>query len=150
MSDRKPSALVTGARRGTFSPDGRWLAYESRVSGRSEIYVQPFAGPGDRMQVSRDGGVQARWRADGRELYFVGLDRQLLAVSVGVSGGGRAIDLGSPAPLFLSALRNVATGPERAEYLVAPDGQRFFMNAGGGEGPQAPMHLILNWRAPTP
>jgi eukaryotic-like serine/threonine-protein kinase len=54
-----------------FSPDGRWISYLSGVSGRSEIYLQPFPGPGERVTVSSSGGVQAKWRGDGKELFYL-------------------------------------------------------------------------------
>ena len=53
-----------------FSPDGRWLAYVSDESGRGEVYVQPFPGPGGKWPISTDGGTEPAWSADGRELYF--------------------------------------------------------------------------------
>lgn len=66
--------IVTGGSAGAdesqFSPDGRWISYLSTLSGRSEIYLQPFPGPGERVTVSPSGGVQAKWRADGKELFI--------------------------------------------------------------------------------
>src|SRR4030095_9293979 len=65
-----------------FSPDGRWIAYQSDESGRVEIYVQPFPGPGRKVRISVSGGVQARWRRDGKELFYLGSDNRLMAVPV--------------------------------------------------------------------
>src|SRR5262249_35752586 len=59
---------------GQFSPDGRWVAYETNESGRFEIVVQPFPVPTGKWQVSTAGGMQPRWRADGKELYFIAPD----------------------------------------------------------------------------
>jgi eukaryotic-like serine/threonine-protein kinase len=74
-----PQSLVEvkGARvdGGQVSPDGRWIAYRSDESGKSEIYVSPFPRPAGKLQVSINGGVQPRWRRDGRELYYLAFDR---------------------------------------------------------------------------
>jgi WD40-like Beta Propeller Repeat len=122
---------------GQFSPpDGRWLAYESNKSGRVEIYVQPFLGPGSSTKVSLEGGSQIRWRKDGRELFYVAPDHRLMAVAVSSSGDG-ALKLGRPVALF-SLGRDV-------NYMVAADGQRLLLNSPkGGESTAA---VILNWKA---
>ncbi len=73
---------------GQFSPDGNWVAYESNESGRAEIYVQPFPGPGTKSLVSTTGGTQVRWGADGKELFYVGSDSRLMVVSVRIPSGG--------------------------------------------------------------
>src|SRR5207244_1980532 len=69
---------------GVFSPDGRWLAYASDESGRFEVYVQPFPGPGAKLQVSTAAGVQPRWRGDGRELFYREPSGRFMAVPVTV------------------------------------------------------------------
>jgi Tol biopolymer transport system component len=65
-----------------FSPDGRWIAYQSNESGRNEIYVQSFPGSGNRSPVSTDGGTQVRWGRDGKELFYISRHGQLMAVPV--------------------------------------------------------------------
>lgn len=65
---------------GQFSPDGKWIAYQSNESGRHEIYVQSFPGPGGKTQVSTNGGAQVRWRRDGKKLFYIALDNRLMAV----------------------------------------------------------------------
>ena len=80
--DRNPIAVANTPFEeitGEFSPDGRWVAYETNESGRFEIVVQPFPNPTGKWQVSTSGGMRPRWRADGRELYFVALDGKLMA-----------------------------------------------------------------------
>src|SRR5262249_55575050 len=67
---------------GQFSPDGRWVAYETNESGRFEIVVQQFPIPVSKWQVSTGGGTQPRWRADGKELYFIAPDGKLMAASI--------------------------------------------------------------------
>ena len=64
-----------------ISTDGNWIAYQSNESGRYEIYVQPLAG-GSKSQVSINGGAQVRWRRDGKELFYIGLDNRLTAVPI--------------------------------------------------------------------
>lgn len=73
--DAKPFPVVETSfneRDGQFSPDGRWIAYQSNESGRFEIYAQSFPGTNGKVQVSSNGGAMARWRDDGRELFYVG------------------------------------------------------------------------------
>ena len=71
-----------------LSPDGKWLAYGSDSSGRFEVYVQPFPGPGGKRQISSEGGVQARWRRDGAELFYIASDNRLMAVPVRLDSTG--------------------------------------------------------------
>jgi hypothetical protein len=68
------------------SPDGKWLAYQSNESGRFEIYVQPFPGPGEKIRVSESRGTHARWRRDGKELFCIALDGQLISVPIRLTG----------------------------------------------------------------
>ena len=75
FGDRKPFAFAeTPFTEGSavFSPDGRWIAYTSNEGGQPDVYVQPFPGPGAKSQVSRDGGTHPLWRADGKELFYLG------------------------------------------------------------------------------
>jgi Tol biopolymer transport system component len=105
--DRKPFAVVATAfeeRDAQFSPDGQWIAYQSNESGRFEVYVQAFPGPGGRLQLSSDGGAQARWRADGRELFYVALDGRLMAVPIGFGSSGETVEPGTPIPLFSTTI----------------------------------------------
>ena len=138
------SGGVVSNRRGAFSPDGRWVLYESDESGQNEIYLQPFPGPGQRIRVSAAGGVQPRWRGDGRELYFVALDRRLLATSVRLGPDGESADVGVPAPLFRTALGDLQFIPTTFDYAVTRDGQRFLMYA--EPMVTTPLGVILNWR----
>jgi hypothetical protein len=123
-----------------LSPDGRWMAYTSNESGRNEVYVQPFPGPGGKWQTSRDGGAWPTWRADGRELYFVAADRKLMAVDV---KAGDAFEAGDPRPLFSTRIRIAFS----REYDVTPDGKHFLVNIVLGEENIAPITLVQNWMA---
>ena len=105
--DRKPFVFLKTPFReayGTFSPDGRWVAYHSNESGRPEIYVRPFIPPGatgtaptaagGQWQVSAAGGIHPLWRSDGKELYYIKPDGAMMAAPITVtrnySGAGRA------------------------------------------------------------
>ncbi len=121
----------------TFSPDVRWVAYASDETGRPEIYVQPFQGPGERQRVSRAGGTLPRWGRDGKGLFYLGAAGQLMAVPVAL---GPNLALGAPAAQFTGA----APGGLVTEYDVSPDGERFLVNVtipGAGAAPT----VLLNW-----
>ena len=152
METREMSPVVQTElddRNGQFSPDGRWIAYESTESGRWEVYVQPFPGPGARVQVSVDGGAQARWRANGKELFFIGLDDRLMAVPITWPPGGGSPEPGTPVPLFATHVGGAAQASSRQQYFVSPDGQRFLMNTILQAAPVSPITLIVNWAPRT-
>jgi Tol biopolymer transport system component len=135
---------------GQFSPDGRWVAYQSNESRPVQIYILPFSGPGGPRQVTTSGGSQPRWRPDGKELFYVGLDGRLMAVPIEV-GTDRQLQAGAAVALFKTQL---ATGPNinsggtgsRAQYAVAPDG-RFLMNITLEGSAPPPITVVLNWDA---
>src|SRR5262249_52839116 len=80
-ADKKPIPfLKTPAeeREGQFSPDGKWIAYQSNETGRFEIWVQPFPGPGAKFHISSDGGAQPRWNKNGKEIFYVSLDSKMM------------------------------------------------------------------------
>lgn len=131
-------------RDGQFSPDGRWIVYQSDESGRPELYVQPFIGPGQRQRVTNDFGTQARWRADGKELYYINGRNQLVAMSVDLKGTA-GLTFGPPSVLFTTHIVG-AVGVQRQQYVVAPDGQRFLINTGADDMTGTPITLALNWR----
>jgi Tol biopolymer transport system component len=130
---------------GQFSSDGRWIAYRTNESGKDEIYVQAFPGPGGRARVSTEGGSQPRWRRDGRELFFVAPDGRLMAVPVALPSSGQAPSVGAPVALF--AVRLTARGSPKQQYAVAPDGQRFLMVVSADETIAAPITIVQNWLA---
>ncbi len=134
-----------GERRGvhaTFSPDGRWIAYTS-VPGPEQIEVEPFPATGARWQVSVAGGVQPRWRADGKELFYLAADRSLMAVDT-VLGPGE-FNAGPPRALFKTAV-NLYVGMGKS-YVVAADGQRFLFPQPVQESGPTPVVVVLNWAA---
>lgn len=129
-----------------FSPDGKWIAYQSDESGRVEIYVQPFPGPGNKWPISTNGGSQIRWRRDGKELFYVALNGRLMAVPIGVASNAGALEVGTPVMLFAPRLGGaVQQADYRHQYMVSSDGQRFLV-ATVTEGATSPITVILNWK----
>jgi Tol biopolymer transport system component len=120
-----------------FSPDGRWIAYTSEESGRNEVYIGAFPDPGERWQVSTDGGIQPRWRRDGKELYYLSSDLRLMSVELKSSGG--ILEPGVPTLLF-------EPHPLPTFFDAAGDGQRFLVLSSGIEQ-SPPVILVQNWAA---
>jgi eukaryotic-like serine/threonine-protein kinase len=118
-----------------FSPDGKWVAYTSNESGRGQIHVAPYPGPGPKSQVSVDGGAVARWSKSGRELFFRG-GNKLMVVDVQTSPTFRA---GTPKPMF--------EGNYAPSYEVSADGKQFLMTKPVAAAPAPPSELrvVLNW-----
>jgi Tol biopolymer transport system component len=113
-----------------------WVAYQSNESGRNEIYVVPYPGPGGKSQISTDGGATPRWAASGRELFYRNGDK-VMAVEV---QAGAAFSTGTPKMLFEKA----------GQYDVAPDGKRFLMvkaQAAAAQGRQnePQVVVVVNW-----
>jgi Tol biopolymer transport system component len=134
---------------GQFSPDGRWIAYQSNVSGRMEVYVRPFAAHGSQHQVSSTGGSQPRWHPNGRELFYVAPNGYLMSVGVRATATHDAFESSAPTQLFVTRL---ATGANilpavgsKQQYDVAPDG-RFLMNV--SVGPVPAITVAMNWQGP--
>jgi Tol biopolymer transport system component len=131
--------------RGQFSPDGKWIAYESNTSGRFEIYIQPFPGPGQKVQVSVNGGTQVRWQRDGKAVYFIAPDNRLTQVPVRFAAGGTP-EPSLEVPLFTTHVGGTERQLDLAQYAVSPDGNRFLMNAVTQEAHLSPITLVLNWK----
>jgi eukaryotic-like serine/threonine-protein kinase len=122
-----------------FSPDGRFIAYESDESGTRQVYVAAFPEPGGKQQVSTSGGEDPVWRRDGKELFFLSSGRMMAAE---VKTNGSSLDIGNAQLLF-----DAHSGfGGFAHYDVTPDGKRFIV-ATLGEGGSAPMNLVVNWTA---
>ena len=135
---------------GQFSPDGRWVAYQSDESGRFEIYVRPFPPQpgGEWRQVSTAGGIAARWRPDGKELYYIAPDGKLMAAPITLKG--TSLDPGAPEALFQTRIvgGGANTSILRQQYAVAPDG-RFLINVTTDDAVTSPITLLQNWKPPT-
>ena len=123
-----------------FSPDGRWLAYSAIERGQPEVFVVPIPPTGPRWQVSAGGGAQPRWRRDGRELYYLGLDATLMAVAI---GGPSRFEAAPPRPLFKTGLV-VDWGYD--QYEVAPDG-RFLISLPVRPDEGTTIDVVLDWQA---
>ena len=141
--DRKPFPVLHAEfneSQPQFSPDGRWVAYVSDETGTPQIYVQSFPMLTGKWQISTDGGTQPRWRRDGKELFYLALDRKLTAVTV---MPGATFEADTPRALFETTLPVTAF---RQTYSVSADGQRFLLNA-PLESTASPMMVVLNWPA---
>jgi len=126
----------------TFSPDGRFVAYVSDVSGRSEVYVRPFPGPGQEVQVSVDGGNEPVWARRADELFYRQGDA-MMAVTVKTAASLR---VDKPQRLFEKAFRrSSALWPN---YDVAADGRRFVLLKGGAQLELTRINVVLNWTPP--
>jgi serine/threonine protein kinase len=146
--ERKPFPVAQTnfeERDGQFSPDGKWVAYQSNESGRTEIVVQPFPAPGSKLQVSTNGGAQVRWRHDGKELFYVAFDGRLMAVPIRIGVDGQSVETKPPVPLFATRIGGAIQGTARQQYDVSADGQRFLMNT-VTEAATPPITVILNSR----
>jgi hypothetical protein len=134
--DRKPFVVARtpgSDRNGRFSPDGRWIAYQTDETGRNEVVIQPFPGVGGKMQISVDGGTSPQWCRDGRELSYLGPNNRVMAVPITVNGS--SLQPGTPVPLF--------TAPGPGGFMAAADGQRFLAFRSTEDA--APITLLLNW-----
>jgi Tol biopolymer transport system component len=141
--DRKPVPVLSGAYsedQAQLSPDGRWLAYRSSESGRSQIYVQNFPPSGGKWQISTEGGNDPQWRRDGKELFYIS-GSKLMAVEI--KAAGATVEAGLPKELF-----ELRAGPIlRNRYVPAANGQRFLVVGINEQTSSAPIHVVLNWQA---
>jgi eukaryotic-like serine/threonine-protein kinase len=122
------------------SSDGRWVAYQTLESGRWEIYLAAFPTFTEKRQVSKDGGSDARWRKDGRELFYLSPDGKFMSVDVRT---GNRLENGSPKILFQTSRQVQANGPD---YCVTGDGKRFLFGEPVEEDSK-PLTVIQNWTA---
>ena len=156
LEDRTTFPLVqtdADERNAQFSPDGRWIAYQSNESGRFEIWVQPFSAPGSerhgKWQISTRGGAQVRWNRNGRELFYLSPDGRLMSVAVRVTPDGKAIETASAQALFPWAGADPGRqGTALPPYAVSKDGQRFLFATTPVQTNTSPLTMILNWRRP--
>ncbi len=144
FGDRRPKSLIrTPFNEGQvqLSPDGRWISYVSDESGKPEIYVQTMPPSGQKWQISNRGGSDARWRRDGKELFFISSESKLMVVQIQTNP---AFDATFPKPLFVTNARFM--GPMRWNYSISNDGQRFLINTLVETSTVRPVHLIFNWK----
>jgi len=144
--DRKPEILLDSEhdeREPGFSPDGRWMAYSSSEPGQFEIFVRRFPLTDEKWQVSSGGGLQPIWGHDGRELFYINLDRQLMVVPLST---GTTFTAGTPRVLFQTAVRlnNISH-----QYAVSADQQRILMVVPVQDIESEVFRVLLDWR-PAP
>jgi Tol biopolymer transport system component len=140
--DRKPYPFVNSPFRewfGEFSPDGRWIAYDSNESGRSEIYLRPFPGPGGKWQVSTEGGTRPEWSRDGREIFYLE-NGKMMRVTVDST---KSLTVGRPELLFPCDCFDSGR-----YYEVTPDAKHFVLIRNAQpESPVTQVNLVLGWGA---
>ena len=135
-------ATPFGEAQGSPSPDGQWMAYTSDETGRNEVYVRRFPSAGAKAQVSIDGAAEPTWRQDGRELFFLGVDRTLMAVPIAI---GPQLTPGRPVRLFETGMSNIRFASRR-QYVVASNGQKFLISQPVAAAPPT-ITVVLNWPA---
>jgi dipeptidyl aminopeptidase/acylaminoacyl peptidase len=126
------------------SPDGRYIAYANDESGEYQIYVMSFPSKGGKSQVSKDGGMQPRWRQDGTELFYIAADGTLMTVPVSL---GQTFEAGSPVRLFPTPIDGSNYFADSLhDYAVSSDGQRFLLNLPAPTGGNPlPITVVVNW-----
>jgi len=143
--DRKPFPFLQtefNESRAKFSPDGGWIAYQSDESGRDEVYVTLFPGPGGKRQISTAGGTFPRWRSDGKEIFYLAPDNKLMAVEV--KGQEATLEVGAARVLFDIQPGNPISG---YQYDVTSDGQHFLVNTSVAQKASSPITVVINWAA---
>jgi eukaryotic-like serine/threonine-protein kinase len=140
--DRKPVSLIAtpfNESEGRFATDDRFIAYVSDESGHSEVYVREFRSTsvGAKLLVSKNGGTNPRWRADGKALFYSAPDGTVMRVEV---NAGKTFQAGVPQPLF-------KLPPGATTFDMTGDGKRFFSGVPVEQGAQAPFTVVLNWQA---
>ena len=138
LSDRKVTPLHAGAE-GRLSPDSHWLVYtfSSGHPFRPDAYLEPFPGPGARIQISSNGGAQATWSHDGKQIFFIAPDKKMMAVTFDASRQSVS------APRVLFQTRIIAPNFVTRQYDVAPDGRFLINSLPPGSAP--PVTLLTNW-----
>jgi Tol biopolymer transport system component/predicted Ser/Thr protein kinase len=135
---------------GQLSPDSRWMAFASDRSGRYEVYVRPFPPGEGEWAISNAGGTQPRWRADGKEMFFIATDGKMMAVPVKAAPGVKpSLEAGVPAALFDA---HDASDDEyfAYEYDVTADGSRFLIDTTGGGGAAPALTVVTHYDARMP
>jgi serine/threonine protein kinase len=146
FGDRKPFVFAGApfsCAAGRFSPDGRWIVYESDESGRNEVYVRAFPSGADKTPISVDGGTEPIWRGDGKEIFYLAANKKMMAVSV--QSDGTVLRAKPPIALFQAPVTSVVE--ERSHYVPSKDGKRFLILAEPAENRNVPVNVVLNFAA---
>jgi Tol biopolymer transport system component len=143
--ERKPRLILESTPlldQAQISPDGRFVAYGSNASGRWEVYVAALPSPNRRRQISSEGGGQAHWRRDGKEIFYLTADGAVMSVDVSLAGDG---DFAAPKRLFQSVLSRPTMSTD--EYDVTSDGKRFiFAQPGADSSDTSAVTVVVNWK----
>jgi Tol biopolymer transport system component len=141
--ERKPVVLIGVGRpdQGSFSPDGKWIAYRALETGRAEVYVQPYPPSGGKWQISNSGGGEPYWRRDGKELFYMA-GNTLMAVAI--SAGPAGFEYGAPVKLFEAP---VTAYIRRNRFVAAADGKRFLMVTAPDQMSSEAIEVMVNWSA---
>ena len=124
--------------RGQISPDGGWMAYTSDESGQREVSARPFPSADSKARISTAGSEQPRWRGDGKELFFVGVDGKMMAVAARVVAAAKpSFEPGVPVPLFDAHIAP-SLGNLVHQYDVTADGKRFLVTTTAAGRPRHP------------
>jgi len=126
-----------------ISPDSRLFSYSSTETGRAEVYIQTLPPGGGRWQVSTTGGVEPKWRSDGREIYFLSGNRVMAAA---ITSRGSAVEVGEVKELFQARKGSGAAG----HFASSPDGKLFAISLINDRAQDQPITLLLNWKLPPP
>jgi Tol biopolymer transport system component len=131
-------ATAASERAGRFSPNSRWIVYDSTESGRRELWIEPFPTTGNRWQLNTNCGAGPQWSPDGKELFYTASDGTIM---VSPFSGGAPPEAGPAKPLFPT--------PQRAggNFKMSADGQRFLLNVPPDASDVTPITVIVNWRA---
>ena len=127
-----------------FSPDGKWIAYQITEGGVYNVWVASFPAFDQRRQVSRQGGGQAMWRGDGRELFYLTPEGKMMSVRATPTAAG-GLEMSPPEELFQTPL--AAPRLEADLYSVTADGQRFLIERPrGSTAATTTLRVVVNWR----
>ncbi len=140
IGERKPFPFARTAFNedfGTFAPNGRWIAYGSDQSEQYEVYIAPFPGPGAGRRISSAGGIQPKWRRDGKEIFYIATDKRLMAAEVNVEG--EVPEVGASRPLFGPLVCGGGC------YDVSADGQHFLVRTEPEQATAGSWTLVQNW-----
>ncbi len=143
LPDGKMTTFLEGGakRNGQISPDGKWVAYESNETGDWEVFITTYPVAGGKLQVTRAGGRQPRWRGDGKEIFYVDPRGMLTAVPVTTEPG---LSTGAPIELFAANLRPYISSTDLFMYDVTRDGARFIVDRYYRPPTIAPLNIVLN------
>jgi hypothetical protein len=139
---------------GQFSPDGRWIAYQSNESNRFEIYLQRYPRPAGKLRVSTAGGTQPRWARDGHEIFYLAPNGTLMSTPVTLGSAPADVKIGVPATLFAAVPPGF--GPSAAEadlvhqYSVTSDGQFMFFGDPAKPSQPSPITIVVDWDKDLP